>query len=152
MADDAEVAIESALLDRYRALVLSPVLPKSYPLVKLVPPVAAPGVGWLRASYLPAPSFAIGIADNAFVQHYGIFQIDVFHGQGTEGSGELAPGRIASRVVAWFKRGTKLTKDGFVVECGIGTDVPRRGQAIPDDPWVFIPVTIPYRCFARPTT
>lgn len=150
MPDPVEVAIESALINRLVALTFSPVIPVALPNVTLTPaPIAGPGVKWLRATFLPADSFAIGISFDAHNQHYGIFQVDVFYGQG---SGELAPGRIAASIIAWFKRGTKLTKDGFIIECGVGNDVPKRGRLVEDDPWVMIPVSIPYRCFARPTT
>lgn len=146
MADAAEVAIESALINRLLALSFSPVIPVSLPNVTLTPaPIAGPGVKWLRATFLPADSFAIGIADNAHNQHYGILQVDVFVGLGI---GDYAPRRIAAQIAGWFKRGTQVTKDGFIATV---YDVPRIARAVEDDPWWMIPVSIPYRCFARPT-
>jgi len=142
MPDAVEVAIESALLNRLNALVLSPVLPVSLPNVTFVPPTAGPNVGWLRGTFLPAKSFPLGVDYEGNNQHYGIFQVDVFYGQG---SGDLAPGRIAASVIQWFKRGTVLTKDGFVARI---KDIPSRGQTIKDDPWVMIPVSIPYLAYA----
>lgn len=144
MADAVEVAVESALLNRYNSFTYgSPdTLYRAQPNVALTPPEAAQNVYWLRATFLPADSFALGVDYGSSNQHYGIFQVDVFYGQG---SGELAPGRIASALIAHFKRGTQLTKDGFTVEI---TRPPRRGQMLKDDPWVMIPVSIPYLCFA----
>jgi hypothetical protein len=142
MANAVEVAIESALLDHLRSLTFSPAITVAWPNVDFVPPIAGPNIKWLRPTFLPADSIALGVDYSANNQHFGIFQIDVFYGQG---SGELAPGRIATSVIAWFKRGTKLTKDGFSVEV---TRVPFRRRMIKDDPWVFIPISIPYLAFA----
>lgn len=144
MPDPVEVAIESALLNRYNALVIgSPdTLYRAQPNYPFTPPVATPNVYWLRATFLPADSFALSVDYEGTNQHYGIFQVDVFYGQG---SGELAAGRIATSVMQWFKRGTRVTKDGFVVDV---TRTPFRRSMIKDDPWVMIPISIPYLAFA----
>lgn len=144
MPEPVEVAIESALLTKAQAFAAaqSPALAISLPNIAFPPPVAGPNVKWLRATFMPAPSFETGIAWDAHNQHYGLFQLDVFYGQG---SGELAPGRLASAAIAYFARGTKLTKDGFSV---LVHKQPYRGPIIKDDPWVMIPVTIPFQCFA----
>lgn len=142
MADAVEVAIESALLNRLVALTLSPVVPVSLPNLGFVPPVPGPNVCWLRGTYLPASSTELSIGFQSSNQHYGIFQVDVFYGQG---SGDLAPGRIASSVLQWFKRGTILTKDGFSVKIA---KLPSRGAAAEASPWIMIPISIPYLCFA----
>lgn len=151
MPDAVEVAIESALLNRYNAFQLgSPdTLHRAQPNVAFTPPQPSSLVGgltvynyWLRATFLPAESFALGIDYGSHNQHYGIFQVDVFYGQG---AGEYAPGRIATSIIQWFKRGTQLTKDGFTVEM---VRPPRRGNLIKDDPWIMIPVSIPYLAFA----
>ena len=142
MADAVEVAIESALLNRLIALTFSPVIPVSLPNITFVPPTAGDNVAWLRATFLPATSVELSVDFEGSNQHYGILQIDVFYGQG---SGELAPARIAATIIQWFKRGTRVTKDGFVAQI---TRLPRRGQMIRDDPWQMIPVTIPYLAFA----
>lgn len=148
MPDAVEVAIESALLNRLVALTFSPVIPLALPNVgtppsrEFTPPAAEPGANWLRATFLPADSFALGIDYGSSNQHYGILQVDVL---GYLGDGELAPGRIAASVIQWFKRGTKVTKDGFTAEV---TRIPRRGTMVKDDPWVMIPVSIPYLAYA----
>ena len=149
MADAVEVAIESALLNRLNALVFAPVIPVAQPNVTLNPaPVAGPGVRYLEATFLPAKSFAMGIAYNAHNQYYGILQVSV---RGPLNEGDLVPRRIAAAVAGtngWFKRGTQVTKDGFTATI---YDVPDVPQGRIDDPWWMIPVSIPYRCFARPT-
>ncbi len=152
MAEPVEVAIESALLTKAQAFAAaqSPAIAISLPNIAFTAPESKVTVGgavtygkYLRASFLPAPSFETGIAWNAHNQHYGIFQLDVFYGQG---AGEYAPGRVVSAAIAYFARGTKLTKDGFTV---LINKVPYRGPMIKDDPWMMIPVSVPYLCFAR---
>lgn len=151
MPEPVEVAIESALLTKAQAFAAaqSPALAISLPNVAFSPPEAKSGNPvvygkYVRATFMPAPSFETGIAWNAHNQHYGVFQLDVFYGQG---AGEYAPGRIASAAIASFARGTKLSKDGFTV---LISKTPYRGPMIKDDPWMMIPVSIPYLCFARP--
>lgn len=145
MADAVEVAIESALLNRLTALTFIPPIPVSLPNVSFTPPTVGPGIRWLQATFLPADSFAIGIADNAHNQHYGLLQVSVF---GFQGEGDYASRRVATMVGGWFKRGTQCSKDGFIATV---YDVPRIGQGVRDDPWWMVPVSIPYRSFARPS-
>jgi hypothetical protein len=142
MADAVEVAAESALLNRLVALTFSPAIPLALPNVTFNPPTVSQTAMWLRATFLPADSFALGIDYGASNQHYGIFQVDVFYGQG---GGELAPGRIAASVIRQFARGTRLTKDGFTVDI---TKTPYRRAMLKDDPWMMIPVSIPYLALA----
>lgn len=142
MPDAVEVAIESALLDHLRDMLPSPDIPVAWPNVKFTPPTSGPNVYWLRATFLPANTFGLGVGDDSSNQHYGIFQVDVFYGQG---SGDLAPVRIATDVIAWFTRGTTLIKDGFTVKV---PQPPRRATTIKDDPWVMVPVSVPYLAFA----
>lgn len=146
MADPVEVAIETALLERATAFAAaqSPALSIALPNVAFTPPQAGPGVRWLRASFLPVPSVETGISFNAHIQHSGLMQIDVFW---TQGEGEMKAARLASAAITSFARGTVLTKDGFSVRID---KAPYRGSIRKDDPWVMIPVSIPYQCFARP--
>lgn len=142
--EPVEVAINAALIARAQAFATAQGIAISLPNIAFTPPTAGPNAKWLRATFLPAPSFETGIAWNAHNQHYGLFQLDCFYGQG---SGEYAPGRIVSQIIDYFKRGTELNKDGFKVRIH---KCPYRGSLIKDDPWVMIPVSIPYQCFARP--
>lgn len=142
MANAIEVATEKALIDRLIAYATSPDVQVSVPNVSFTMPQAGQNVWWLRGTFLPAETFALGVSYTATNQHYGIFQIDVFFG---EESGEYAPGRIATDLIAWFKRGTKLTQDGFKVEM---IRPPWRSRLIKDSPWVIIPVNVPYIAFA----
>lgn len=142
MADAIEVAIESMLLDRLGLLANSPaLLPIAWPNVQFPPPAASPTTGYLRATFLPADSFSLGISSSSSNQHYGIFQVDVFWGLF---AGELVPARIAASIIAWFKRDTAFSKDGFIVRI---IQTPYRRVMIRDDPWVILPVRIPYISF-----
>lgn len=145
MADLVEVAVESALINRLKAFALSPAIPLALPNVEFNnKPAAEPGNFWLRASFLPANSLALGVAFSSTNQHYGIFQVDVFFSQG---SGELAPGRIAAQLISWFARGTMMSKDGFDVLVNLK---PYRSRMVRDGdgPWAMIPVSVPYIAFA----
>jgi Bacteriophage related domain of unknown function len=142
MADPVEVAIEGALIDHLRALTLTPALTIAYPNVQFPPPPATPTSGYLRATFLPADSFGLGISESSSIQHYGLLQVDVFWGLF---AGELVPARVASQIIAWFKRGTSMTRDGFLVNV---IQTPYRRTMMRDDPWAIIPVRIPYIAFA----
>ena len=142
MTDSVEVAIESGLINRLVAFCLSPAIPLALPNVAFTPPTADTNVFWLKADMLPADSFALGIDYGADLQHYGLMQVSVFWGQG---AGELQPARLASRIIELFPRGQQIIKDGFTVAIWRH---PFRGRLIKDDPWVMIPVTIPYITFA----
>jgi len=144
MPDLVEVALKSALLNRLGALVLAPPLPVAMPNVAFTTPTPGGTVkGWLRATILPEDTLAIGIPFNSYNQYWGIFRVDVFY---TLNAGELAPGRVAAQVIQWFKRGTQVTKDGFVVTI---YDPPYALAMTESNPWVMLPVIIPYKCFAR---
>ncbi|HXU02759.1 MAG TPA: DUF4128 domain-containing protein [Polyangia bacterium] len=142
MTDSVEVAIESALLNRLVAFCASPAIPLALPNINFTPPAVGSNVFWLKADFLPADSFSPSIGYDADLQHYGLMQVSVFYGQG---SGELAPARLAARVIELFPRGQQLIKDGFVVAMWRH---PFRGSMIKDDPWVMIPVSVPYISFA----
>jgi hypothetical protein len=152
MAEPVEVAVESALLTKAQAFAAaqSPPVTISLPNVAFTPPPAKSTTNpvaygkYLRATFMPAPSFELGIGFSANNQHYGILQLDVFWGQG---AGEYAPGRLASAAIAYFARGTRLIKDGFTVQIN---KQPYRDSLINDDPWMMIPVSIPYIAFAPP--
>lgn len=126
MPEPVEVAIESALLTRAQAFATTQGIAIALPNVAFTPPEASPTAKWLRTTFLPAPSFETGIAWNAHNQHYGLMQLDVFMGQG---SGEYAPGRLASAAITYFAQGTVMTKDGVSVRV---TKQPYRGPIIVD--------------------
>jgi hypothetical protein len=146
MTEPVEVAIESALLSKAQAFAAaqSPALAISLPNIAFTPPAVSTSAKYLRASFMPAPSIALGISNTSNNQHYGFMQLDVFYGQG---AGEYAPGRIASAIIAYFPRGLKLVKDGTTTQI---IKQAYRGPMLKDDPWMMIPVTIPYVCFATP--
>ena len=144
MTEPVEVAIESALLSKAQAFAAAQSLTISLPNIAFTPPAVSTSAKYLRASFMPAPSIALGISNTSNNQHYGFMQLDVFYGQG---SGEYAPGRIASAIISYFPRGLKLVKDGTTTQI---IKQAYRGPMLKDDPWMMIPVTIPYVCFATP--
>lgn len=145
MAEPVEVAIEKALLDRAIAFAAaqSPALTISLPNIVFIAPTEGPTAKYLRASFLPAPTAGLGVNVHSTNQHYGLLQIDAVYGAG---GGEYAPARIASAVISYFKFETEVTQDGFKARVW---RPPYRGPLIKDDAWFFIPVSIPYVCFAQ---
>lgn len=145
MSDNIEVALESALLNGLLAFAADQSIAQeliNLPNVDFTPPDPGPQSYYLQGTFLPAPTAGLGIGFDSSNQYYGIFQVSVFYG---EGAGELAPGRIASKVIAWFKNGSQFTKDGFTAKI---LRPPFRGPMIKSEPWMMLPVSIPYTSFA----
>lgn len=142
MADAVEVAIEAALLAHLVTFGTAESLSIAQPNVAFTPPTPTPATKYLRATFLPADSFGIGVGFDSSNQHYGLLQVDVFIGVG---GGEIVPARIAADLIAHFARGTDLTRDGFTIKI---TGKPRRGSMMIDGSWAFVPVRIPYLCLA----
>ncbi len=145
MPEPVEVAIEYALMAQAVGFAEENSLTISLPNIAFSPPISTPTTQWLRATYLPVPSLAMGISFDAFIKHYGMMQLDVFQGSG---GGSMAPARLAAEAVAYFQRGGTLTKDGFEI---LFVMSPYRSRAVTDEQWLMVPVSIPYWCFARPT-
>lgn len=141
MPEPVEVAINAALIARAQAFATAQGIAISLPNIAFTPPNQTATAKWLRATFLPVPTVTLPVGDGSD-QYSGLLQIDVFYGQG---AGEYAPGRVASQIIDYFKCGTELTKDGFKVRI---YKRPYRGPIIRDDPWVALPVTIPFQTFA----
>ncbi len=142
MSDAAEVAIESALLAHATAFANNHDYVISLPNMEFTPPTVSASAKWLRATFLPAQTGTITVNFGGSNQHTGILQLDVFYGQG---SGELAPARIATDIIAWFKRGTEMGAGSFTARI---IRIPYRGPLLRSDPWMMLPVSIPYLAFA----
>jgi hypothetical protein len=144
MTDAVEVAIELALLDRVQDFATAQGLTIALPNIEFTPPAISKAAKYLRATLVPADTATIGVANTATNQHLGLLQIDVFFGSG---AGEIAARRIAASIISYFIRGTRIVKDGFNVDV---LQTPRLGPSLKDGVWNFIPVRIPYNCFAIP--
>ncbi len=144
MADAVEAAIEYALLAHAQAFATANSLTIALPNIVTIPPVSTPSACYLRATLMPAPSYSPGVGFASRNQHYGLLQLDVFWGLG---GGEIAPGRVAADIIDYFERGTTLSRDGFSI---LVWKAPYRGRLVKDDPWVMLPVSIPYLTLASP--
>ena len=142
MADPVEAAIKNALLAPLISFAQGAAIPLALPNVNFNQPTPGRDVKWLRATFLPADSFALAIGFDSTIQHYGLMQVDVFY---SENSGELAPARIAGEIIALYVRGTDLFSDNFRITIYRAPTVRR---AVKDEPWVMLPVIVPYQCFA----
>ena len=138
MPDAVEVAVEAALLSSAVEFAASVSLTIALPNIAFVPPDVTETAQYLRATFMPVPSVALGVSFTDTNQHYGIFQLDVFCGKG---GGEMNAARTVSAAIAWFRRGSVLARSGFNVQI---IKQPYRGPLIKSDPWMMIPVSIPY--------
>lgn len=142
MADAAEVASLKAVINKLQQFADIPVSRMQMPNVGFTPPDTNSGNMWLRVNHIPNDSFSLGLSRSSSNQHYGIVQIDVMADPGV---GEYAPGRMASSLIEHFEVYTNLESDGFRVQI---YRLPSRGTLLKDGAWVFIPVSVSYRCFA----
>lgn len=142
MSDAAEVAIEAALLAQAQAFADAQSLTIAMPNIAYTPPTPTRTAKWLRASFFPVPTETLSVAPGTN-QHGGLFQIDCY--AGAEG-GEMLVARLAAAAIAYFKRGTSLSRDGFTIRI---LKAPYRTPLRRDDAWVAISVRIEFLCFAN---
>jgi hypothetical protein len=142
----AEASILAALNAQLASLVFSPSIPVSYPNIDFTPPAASKTAKYLRVSHLPADTFAASIGKLDSNKYAGLYQVDVFIGNG---AGEPAAIAIAEQIIAKFKRGTRLTKNNFTIEI---QDPPSRLPYLQDaetKAWWMLPVRVAYVCYAK---
>jgi hypothetical protein len=132
-----ETRIYEALAAQLAALALTPAMPIAWPNVDFKPPAT----GYLRASFLPAATGAFARSGTGSNEHRGIFQIDVFW---PENKGETEPSNKAAAIIAHFKRGTVLSREGATIRID---DPPYRGPSLQEPGFLQIPVSVPYHAF-----
>ncbi len=142
MADAVEVAIVTGLLGHLEDLTFTPVITVAWPNKPFDPPTPAKTARWLRPTVLSADTFALTVGHDGSNRHAGFLQVDVFYGLG---GGDVAARRVAASIIAHFKRGTEIEKDGFTIQV---TGAPSALATVKSDPWIMVPVRIPYLCFA----
>ena len=141
-----EASILAALNAQLASLVFSPAIPVSYPNILFTPPTASPTAKYLRVTHLPTDTFAESIGNSDSNKYAGLYQVDVFIGNG---AGEPAATAIAEQIIAKFKRGTRLTKNNFTIEI---QDPPSRLPYVQDaetQAWWMLPVRVAYVCYAK---
>ena len=144
MTEAVETAIDIALLNRAQAFAAVNSLSIALPNADFTPPAIGKTAKYLRATILPADTATLGVSNTSTNQHYGFLQLDVIYGKG--GGGREAK-RIASSIISYFIRGTRMTSNGFIIDV---LQTPRIGPLVTQDAWVSLPVRIPYTCFATP--
>lgn len=157
MPELINAAIEKALLDKAIAFAAAQVPALTISVQNglgsdgrhFTKPAPSKTAQWLRATVLPAPALETGIAFNAHVKHYGLFQIDVIRGAG---GGTLPMTRVVAAIRAYFPMGLEMTESGFVVQVNPHSlKAVSQGPLMNDgDGWVKIPVSIPWICFEQP--
>lgn len=137
MVTAIETRIAEGLFARLAELVLDPVLPIAYPNADFTPPVDN---RWLKVTEIPAPALAFALAAGGTRDHVGVLQVDVLWPQGT---GMAAPRQVADALIAHFKPGTVIYRDGAKIKITQAWI----GQKLDDPPRMSLPVSLRYRAF-----
>ncbi len=126
--------IEAGILDAllFRLSQFTTALDISYPGIEFTP-----SGNHLIARVIPNTVSQVTFGDAGFNRYEGLFQIDVVWQKGV---GIIAPAEEVSSVVAHFKRGTAIIRNGLTVTMR----PPRTAQPIPDGGWLRFPVIVPW--------
>lgn len=135
MALTADAIIFDGLCNHLDRLVLSRALKIAWPDVDFVPPAE----GYLRVTFLPNVTVQGDLGTLGRNRHAGLFQVSLMWPEGY-GSGE--PMALAGEIIAHFKRGTVITRDGVTIHID---RPPYLSPALKDPPFTQYPVTISYR-------
>ena len=128
------LGIEAGILDAllFRLSEYTTTLDIAYPGIEFTP-----DGNHIEAQILPNTVNQVSLGTNGYNRHEGLMQITVVW---KSGAGVIAPAEIASEIVAHFKRGTAIIRNGLTVK----TRPPRTTQAIPDGGWLRFSVIIPW--------
>jgi hypothetical protein len=132
------IDIETALLARVAALILSPALPVAWPNVAFTKPSG----GYLRVNHVPNTSRRIMIGSSEPHMRRGILQVDVFR---PKNEGTALATALADQIAAWFPADMRLGAGGVTVRVTKASDA---AIAVADDTHWQVPVTVSYECFA----
>lgn len=134
MAAYVETKVMEALSAHLGTLALSPAMPIAWSGVDFEPP----DDGYLRASHLPNTTQQISLGETGLNRHQGLIQVDVMW---PESLGLTEAMERAGAIVAHFKRGTDLTREGVTVRI---VRPPSVAPALRAPPFLQVPVTIAY--------
>lgn len=131
-------SIEAALFARVASLALSPAIPVAWPNVSFTPPTA----GYLRVTHVPNIARRLFLGSTDPHQRLGLLQVDAFT---PLNKGASAATEIAGMVAEHFPADLKMTSGTVTVRV---TKAPDVAQAIADDAFWFVPVTVSYEAYA----
>ncbi len=130
MTTGIEAGIIDALL--FRMSEFTTILEISWPNIDTVP-----DGNYLDVSIIPNTVDQSSFGADGFNRHDGLMSVSVLWEKGV---GVILPAEEASLIVAHFKRGTVIVKNGVSVRTG----PPRIAQAFPDGSRMRLPVIIPW--------
>jgi hypothetical protein len=139
MAETVEEATLGALNTRLATLTFSPVIPVAWQNIKYTPTVGTP---YLRPTLRRADPAQVTLGPAGYNRHQGFYQVDLFD---KIEIGEAALLKKASAIVAHFKRGTVLIREGFTVR------IMRPPAVLPityENGWSMTPVRVFWTCDA----
>lgn len=130
MTTGIEAGIVDALL--FHLSTLTTTLDIAYPGIEFTP-----DGNYIEAHVLPNTVKQTTFGASGFNRHEGLAQITVVW---KTGQGVIAPTEVASLIVAHFKRGTAIVRNGLTIRL----QPPRTTQPIPDGGWLRLPVFVPW--------
>lgn len=130
--------IEAALFSRVASMALSPAMPIAWPNVSYSPPTT----GYIRVTHVPNIARRLFLGSTDPHQRLGLLQVDAFT---PLNKGASAATEIAGKVAEHFPADLKMTSGTVTVRV---TKAPDVSQAIADDAFWFVPVTVSYEVFA----
>lgn len=133
-----EAQIADALLWYVSQLTTNPAVAVANPGVLFTPSL---GVPYLGVSIMPNIDELTGLSFRSTVNHQGLMQVSVFW---PAGQGLVKPMQVASQVAAYFAPGTRISRNGLVVQVN---EQPRVAPSLQESDWLQVPVIIRTRCF-----
>jgi hypothetical protein len=137
MAATVEATIAELMFARLATLVLSPVLPVSYPGLAFT----APSGPYLRADFIPNRTDNLGLAHDARVRHQGILQVMAIY---PVGQGVMTSTNTGGLIASHFAKGTILYGSGVQLKVYAKPSV---GGPIIEPDKINVPVSILWRSF-----
>lgn len=133
-----------ALKSRLATLVLNPVHPIAWPNVSFSQPVDSNGApkGYLRATWVPNSNNRLFLKGADPHERLSLLQVDVFEKINEDAAVAI---EVAGLVAEHFPADLKMAYSGIIARVQRSPDV---AQAMPQDVYVQVPVTIPIVVFA----
>lgn len=139
MVSGAEAQIAEALLWYVAQTAANLGLPVSMPNVAYLEQNATP---YLAATVMPNMADAVGIEFGSDINHQGLLQVSIFW---PAGAGEIKPMQVASQIVAAFRRGAVISRNGLRV---MFEQQPQVASPLSQADWFQVPVTARWRALA----
>ena len=137
-----DAQIIEALLWYMGQFVATPAMTLANPSVGFIPQIDTP---YLDVTVMPNLAGATGIAFGSQIRRQGLMQVSVFW---PSGQGLVKPAQVASQIVSYWKRGTRIDRNGLIIKVN---DSPKVASPISEPDWLQVPVTVAWDCISDNT-